>query len=357
MTLGGLVKQHSDTIKGILVLLVVMDHNDWLRAATPELFRPLTFHVLGFFFLAFAFAEKRLSVKFALDRACRYLVPFWWMLLLTSLIYSFVLAKGITPMSQILAVAAAAIIGNAPFVKASSGLLMLWFLPALLGLNLLIAAYDEVNKSAVRWLLAVAAFAVHLMLPLLNVAQLMWLPLGLGIALEVFVLGLAWRYALTMRLTASGWLLVATLWAGSYAILVAQHVNVEIATLDVYGITHPQTMVLQDLEGFLGVAMVIWLAQYLSGINLLKAIGRRSMLVYLIHPLVYQASNVVLPPNRLEDPNWLTLCVGGAVTGVAATVIAYWLAVGIEQSPTLSSWLTPRYFSDWPPVRQALLRN
>jgi fucose 4-O-acetylase-like acetyltransferase len=348
--LAALVSRHADATKGILILLVVLDHNDWFRLVAPDLFKPLTFHVLGFFFLAFTFASHALDRSFVLDRIARYLVPFWWFLTVTSLGFLLVspqLAVGGRVSAWVLAL----LLGNAPFVKASAGLLMLWFLPCLFGLSCLLAAHALITSPAVRRLAWGVALLFHLAIPLLPVLPLMWLPAGLAVAADIFVLGLIWRAVLSRRLPnawgpVSGLILIA-----SYGALVVASINVEIGTLDVYGIDRPGVMLLQDLAGLSGVAFVVYLGTLLSRVRWLNAVGQQSLLVYLIHPVVYQVFALAMRGAGLVGGNTPVLMFYGTVSAAIATLAAYGGAVLISRSPCLSKWITPRTWVAWPPVR------
>ena len=64
-----------DNFKGLLIIIVVMDHNDLMRALAPDLFKPLTFHVLGILALSFILPLKAASLQFFRDRLIRYFSP------------------------------------------------------------------------------------------------------------------------------------------------------------------------------------------------------------------------------------------------------------------------------------------
>lgn len=79
--------RNSERIKGILIVVVAADHNDWFRQLAPNLFEPLTFHVLGFFLLAFTFGTKEWSLSYISNRIARYMIPYWWALSATTLAF------------------------------------------------------------------------------------------------------------------------------------------------------------------------------------------------------------------------------------------------------------------------------
>jgi len=349
--LGDLLWKHSNAVKGILVLIVVMDHNEWLRSVAPDLFKPLTFHVLGFFLLAFAIPPKGLSLDFIRDRVIRYMVPFWWMLAIYAALFAVLVGRHEAGLERWVAWLMAALIGNAPYVKASAGTLILWFLPALLGLNLFIAGFDSVSSRVGKSLAVGVAAAFHLAVPLISMAWLMRVPLGVGIVLHVFILGLVWRAMLSWRMAGWVWLLLGLSFLLSYGILAARSQNIEIATLDLVSPLKPGLFLLQDVAGVAGVAMVVLLACWAGGLKWLNALGQQSLLVYLIHPLLYQAMYKVLPGDRAGSLGVLgVVCLGLVATAVAAA-ISYAVAVAVTRNRFSATWVTPRGWLEWPPAR------
>ncbi len=344
--LGERVAAHSERIKALLLLVVIADHNDWFRLLAPDLFRPLTFHVLGFILLACGFAREGLSKRFVADRAARYLVPFWWVLSGAAAVYYLLLHGHPDAAAAALAWAKAAAIGNAPQVKTASGLLMLWFLPCLFGLVCLLAAYQSLAPGLARRLALIGAIAAHLALPLLPSALLLQIPFGLAIAAELFILGLLWRRLLACALPRGWGLLAAAALVASYGWLVLTRTHLEIATFDLAGIEAPWLLLLQDAAGLAGVLSVVWLASVLPNWRWLDALGRRSLLVYLLHPAAY-----VVLVRLLPFPPSAGAQLGiGLAAALAATAAAYGMAA-LLAAPPAAAWITPRGWADWPPTR------
>jgi len=349
--LTDLVSAHSNRIKGILIILVASDHNDWFRELLPDLFKPLTFHVLGFFFLAFTFGSKVLSGRFLLDRAARYLVPFWWVLTIASLLFSIVVLPNADPTARLVAWLLAMFFGNAPFVRTSSGMLMLWFLPCLFGLSSLIALIDAVPSKHFKRLEWILAGLAHLVIPLAAASTIMWLPFGIGVALDIFVLGLIWRVISKWPLFEFWGLASLLMLVVSYGVLMMGSINIEIGTLEVFGVNRPVLMFLQDLAGLSGVVAVVWLASKFGSIRWLDAVGRNSLLVYLLHPFAYQGCARIAARIGLNaSGSWMLFFVGCVMT-VMAVGSAYMLSAWISDSPRLSKWIIPRTWQAWPPSR------
>lgn len=350
-SLGALVQRDANRIKAALIVVVAADHNDWFRQLAPDLFEPLTFHVLGFFFLAFTFGTNALSAHFVADRVARYLVPYWWVLTAASLAYFFMFRGNTVASDSLLAWALAAVIGNAPFVKAASGLMMLWFLPTLFGLVCLLAAFNSQQSSRMKHVAVGLALTAHLVIPFLPRSSMLWLPFGLVIAMEIFLLGLVWRQLLNRQLPRLWGPIVAAIFFASYGALVSVPVHLEVATLELAGIDTPFILFLQDVSGMAGVLTVVWLVGIPRHAKWLEAIGKNSLLVYLIHPVAYVVLGKLWPFAAKSDLTPFMLFLNGTFATFVAVGSAYAASGFVTRSRLLSAWIIPKSWELWPPVR------
>lgn len=348
-TLLTLVSRNADRIKAILIIIVVADHNDWLRNYSPNFFEPLTLHVLGFFLLSFSFSTKTWSSNFVLDRIARYLIPFWWVLAASSLAFSFTykFEGGISDYFSKWVLAA--LIGNAPFVKSSSGLMMLWFLPCLFGLSCLLAIFDSLKSNSARYVAISLAVVAHLAIPLMLSTLMLSVPFGLAIAADIFILGLIWRKLLNLRLPKYWGPIALAFFIAAYSALVWVPVHLEIATLSLAGISNPAILLLQDISGMAGVLSVVWLTSQPRQIQWLENIGRNSLLIYLLHPFIYVLIGKLFALSRTAPP--LDLLLVGLITNFTVVGLAYLMASFVSRVPLLSEWFTPRSLRQWPPIR------
>jgi len=107
---------NPNLVKGLLIFLVVLDHNDFLSAEIPLVLRPLGFHVLSF--LALPFVLEQASTTSILDKSFRYFWPFAIFLTISTLLYQ-VMLIGNTSFFNILRVWSVALItGSGANVKA-----------------------------------------------------------------------------------------------------------------------------------------------------------------------------------------------------------------------------------------------
>jgi fucose 4-O-acetylase-like acetyltransferase len=246
------------------------------------------------------------------------------------------------------------LIGNAPFTKSASGLLMLWFLPALFGLTCLLAAFDSMRLSRFKYVGLGIALAAHLVIPILPRSEMLWLPFGLAIAMNIFFLGLVWRQLLNLRLPKMWGPIVTLVFILSYGALVAGPVHLEIATLELAGINNPEAMFLQDVSGITGVLTVVWLVSIPKHLQWLEAIGRNSLLVYLLQPVAYVAIGKLLPAISGNVSTQPQLLFYGCLTTCIALGSTFALSLFVTRSTLLSAWITPKTWTQWPPAARFL---
>jgi Fucose 4-O-acetylase and related acetyltransferases len=338
-----------DPFKGLLIMVVVMDHNNEAHALFPNAFRPLTFHVLGFLLLPFLIGRTRLSRSFILDRFARYTVPQFWILTLAAFMlwlthdHSQVVAR--VARDYVLAL----VIGSAPLVKRSSGFLAYWFLPTLLGLVVVLAAY---RAMADRWRRPAIALliAAHCVLTASYFPAYQWVPFGLAIVANVFVLGLLLaRIAESKAAFAVRWLF-PVVFVLSYGWLMRTGTWLEVAVLEMAPVTRIVPFVVQDVAGLSGVVTVLLFADRMKASRAIASVGSLSLMIYLIHPLVYAVLESVAGIAGWHPPTPGTALAYGALNYCLALSMAWIVAGLIARSPTMSRWITPRDGIGWPPL-------
>lgn len=343
-TFSNLYAGNINAMKGLLILLVVMDHNDLLRTLVPNLFRPLTFHVIGFLALPFFTPSKMVSITFLRDRLVRYLVPFLWVLTCATVLYS-TLFRSDGFGTVVLDWFSAAMIGSAPLVKSSTGFYYLWFLPTLLGLVAILAIYQSIGAA---WRVVIIAIATlcHLAISVVPAAFLEYLPFGIPIVLWMFPIGLILKWAIENKRVYRLRYLVLVTFVASYGYLAMRGQNLEVMTLNLKSLSDPLLFVLQDVSAVTGVIVSIWCASLLGNLRFVNEVGKYSLMVYLIHPLIfffgYRLSGV---GHWQLDP---VVYFGLAAGSVALTaVLALFASTVIARVPMLHDWITPVNWNGW----------
>lgn len=343
-----------DAIKGVLIFIVILDHNDILRSLRPvqELFLPITFHVGGFLLLPFLGAAHVLSRRMVAERAMRYLVPFGCAVLGYALLYQLLIPSGLGAPARLADLAVALAFGTAVTLKPATGFVVLWFLPTLFSLVLLAAAVHSAPKRWF-WPILAGAWALHLVLGLLPPRLSGWVPFDLPIALYMLPLGLllAGLHPRLQRIGYPGWLGLAALavlaacWSAEFGR------ESEVATMIMPSIATPWHLLAIDLSMLACMVALLSFGAALGRIPLLVALGRHSLAVYLVHPLIYRPVFAVLARvlGGLPFPaRYATGCVASVAIVTALSLLAARL---LEALPAARRFVMPRDWSDWLPVR------
>lgn len=330
--------------KGLWVLLVAMGHTSGLwashRAGVYWLYQ---FHVSAFLLLPLLRDEPLLDRRHLADRAVRYLGP-----LVAFCLVTLPLAGWVPPhlplADRLEQLGLALVTGHPLHWKQACGFESPWFLPTLLGLNLLRQAWLRLPRC---WQPGVAALGLLTMGSLTAWAQ--WLPLGLAVALVMLPLGVGARW-LSGRWTAGQkdlrWLgFVAALPAS--ALLLQQGIQINAGHAQWPALLSQPHLALAAMTAAVGMFLgVLWALPWLNRVRLLTALGEASLPFYLVHSLLLQA--VLLPVQKLwpqfaSDQPFL---LGFLALSVA---VAVGLPVArLAMRPALARWLLPRGLADWP---------
>jgi len=347
-TLADALRGCIDPFKGLLILIVVADHNNVAHAQLPDVFRPLTFHVLGFLMLPFVASLPPLSRAFVADRIARYWIPHAFVLTLAAIAY-WTLRRHGDAAGAVADYAAALATGTAPLVKRSSGFLAYWFLPTLLGIVIVLAAYRRL--TGIARIAGLTAFVTgHAFLTAGNVPGWYLLPFGLAIVGNVFVLGLAFAALVRSPLVHRVRWLIPIVFVTAYAALAMRGTWLEVAVLELAPVTRVEDFVLQDFAGLAGVMTILLMAQAFARSSLLGSFGRHSLMIYLLHPLAYAALDALTAAAGWRSSS-MALTVGyGVASYVFALCLSWGVSIVIARSPTLHAYITPRDVRSFGPV-------
>jgi len=349
-----------DAIKGILILAVLIGHNEACTMHAPWL-RQLFyfFHTQCFLFLACALDSAPFSAALARDRAVRYLVPYCVFAALAAILSRSFASGSIAAVQDWRAFGIALLSGDEGLLRDAIGMRVFWFLPALYSLVMLRAV--ALTSDMAGWLVMAASIAWMAVAYQLPAESYQAAPLGLPVALFFAASGLVARkiYQSTAEpacLAVCQRILTPIVAAGIAALIVfiplgsvnasqiATYYNAGLATFAA-GLLFPLAMFATLMQYSHRLACCGWLA----------VAGRHSLAIYLIHMFVYRASTRLFFGSRFTDPH----VVGGnlplglailAITGVVSLAVA----IGIDRLPALRRCVFPRDWADW---KAGLRRN
>lgn len=324
-------------LKGLLIILVIVDHNEFSRKLFPAFLLGMTFHVVGFMTIPFLKApHKLLSAQFA-HYAFRLYFPF---LLVSCAMWALVTLLGQAPFMERLGMLGVALYsGNADALKGATQMGLLWFLPSFISVVALRALVD----SCAAWprALAIAAlwvlhFAVGMAKPLQDV-----LPLGLLPA--IYIVPLAYLgAALHQRVFAPASAPLATAGAVLLFALVksaqmAMGLDTEVGFASVADWRDPLAVLVNDLEAVCGTLMLFQCARW-DVKGLIDLCGRYSMQMYLFHAFIalalYKAALLLAPDSGYALLFGVSVC--------ATIVLTVLFAHGLMAIPRLKSLVFPR---------------
>lgn len=321
-----------DALKGILIILVIFDHNDLSRSLFAGFLYGFGFHVVGFLTIPFLKPAAPLDRDFA-AYAFRLYWPF--MVVATAMAVVIAFATGAGASDHLRAWALALYSGNAFALKQATGMYLLWFLPSFIALAILRGAFARGGA----WLLAALAVAAHPFIGPVAPRLQDWLPLGLLPALYAVPLGMlgAWLHQRWLaRMPAMPALLVAlAVFVPVKYLQVQAQLHNEVGFAEVAGYTRPLAMLLNDLEGISGVLTLFQLCR-LPMPRLLEACGRHSIQIYLFHAFVALA--VFKAVQLLQLPTGAAF----ALSFGATVALSLLLARGLAANRLSQRFLFPR---------------
>jgi fucose 4-O-acetylase-like acetyltransferase len=346
-----------EAVRGILILVVIFDHNDIIRnvRSVQDWFLPMTFHVAGFLLLPFLIPPRRLSFEMIRDHAFRYLIPFIFAVVGYAILFQTIVVGRLPGLSWLQNLLTAILLAAPWSLREATGFIVLWFLPALLSTVLLSALF---NSSSGRWRAAIllVSIAVHLLVGFAPISVKASVPQGVLIALYIFPLGVAARYLIPRLIDGKKAVLMVPVLIGLVAAgwALERGREVEVATLLVPTITQPIYVIATDLQDLGALAILLACGPLLVRVPGLTLLGRHSLLVYLLHPVFYKAIFLVLLPyysvtQFATDGDILHYLMGASLSVISVTSLSLLAAIAIHRT-RLRSLITPRNFYDWLPI-------
>jgi fucose 4-O-acetylase-like acetyltransferase len=352
----GLSSSVINAAKGVLICLVVLGHLTIFSKYFSIAFNVIyNFHVAGFFFLAMLLVSPHRSRFFIRDRAVRYLVPYGFFVLFTSILYYMIFLYdgsfgGFADWLKNLFIAL--IIGSEDTLDRVCGIRAYWFLPALLTTVLL--KYSFATASHLwRRIILIISLLVHFFVGMVPPGGKVFIPFGLHIAFFVFPLGIVvsvlWEklrpnhmvlFAFSATLIGIGCILMGIRWPSYIGIA---------GGLKVYSIMNPLRLLFHDVYAVSAFLSILSLSILLGKTGILPLIGSHSFTIYLTHTLVWH----LLLQCRLPD------YLAPIPSRVIQTMIAFFIvlvictiiSIGLARVPNLTKLLFPRRIAEWPLIK------
>ncbi|MFC5460207.1 acyltransferase family protein [Massilia niabensis] len=328
---------NQNILKGILVLLVVLDHNEYVRSLLPRLLDGFTFHVVGFLMIPFLRPTAPWSKDY-LTYLFRLYFPFFVFVTVMAILDAWL--TPVTAASQAGLWLHALYSGNSHILQQVTQMALLWFLPSFIALVTLRTAIENAGQAGKVAAIALLCLAHPFIGTIAREAE-HYLPLGLLPAVYVVplaYLGVLLHRKVYERMAPLAALLVATGIAAAVKYAQVQAgLHAEIGFAEVADYRQPYALLLNDLEAVTGVLMVFQLARLRLG-SFLERCGKYSLQVYLFHAFVALAVYKGLQRFAADWPLGLLFAVSLLLTVLISAALARVLA----EQPLARRFLFPR---------------
>lgn len=319
-------------LKGLLILTVIFDHNDFSRGLFAEFLRGMSFHVVGF--LAIPFLREALKPVSA--RTANYVFRLYYPFFLWTLGMSLLVTlTGTQPWGvRLQATALALYSGHFYALKAAAGMGLLWYLPSFISLVLLHGVIEGQGRTGKAVLIALLV-ALHGVLGPVAVRIQDYLPLGLLPALYAipmcYLVVLCHRRLYERLPVAPAVLLALAVFAVFKWLQMRWHLPYELGAMEVPGYGAWREMLVDDLEGVTGALLLFQAARIPLG-KLLAAFGEVSLQVYLIHPFIgLVIARTLMHTPLVAQPVAVLVVSMGLTAGIALALVRALMASPIKR--------------------------
>ncbi len=276
----------ADATKGFLILCIVLEHNslltiqyDWIRPYTDA------FAAGCFLLLSFLRPIKKLPVHQFVANYYRYYIPFIFFVLITS-IANAVLFKNSNPGTFISDLSKAIFIASPSDLKNATGFSYLWFLPCLCFLYLFRLIHEKVGSSFIALPIVTLLFVGFI-----DEETLAKVPFSIHAIGFLYCLGLILSKLHKPIITSKSWiktLVILVFFFLSYLSIVIGW-KLFLAAGRIPSIEQPELILFYASLMIITIPSLYIIFAFLPGFitRSFSVIGKYSLKIYLIHPLVY----------------------------------------------------------------------
>lgn len=279
--------EYIDKFKGILILLIVIGHIKGLT--TIEIQSTLySFHVTSFLFLPFLFNRDKISFKNLVKIFRRYFVPYSIFFLILFFTYHIMFNYEMNVFSFFHSY----IFGTAHLLRDQIGISAYWFFPALIFLLIILMIYNTLI-GYYKNIFVILMFVFHLFIGVLALpdATLQEAPFNLYVALYLFTIGMIVKYIIRniklrnihfFGITLLFFTLLIFSYGGKFNLASPHFPSI---------MTRPYDFFLRDMIMISGFFSLLFISKYIS---LFSPLGKYSLAIYTIHPIIIQIVNKLI---------------------------------------------------------------
>lgn len=290
-----LTLNQTNNVKGVLLTLIILGHIEQFFLGINISYQMLlySFHVSSFFFLPFLFNNDTFSYTNIIKNIRRLYIPYFIFFILLFTIFHFLIKNNI----DILSTLTAFLIGSAPLLRGQIGISAYWFFPAFLSTLLLLMLFNSISVK-IKNLIIILFILSHFLIPIIPGNILKMFPLVLYVPLYLFIIGLlikyiylSWQWQSYPKYMYILFFITLLIYSfGSKFNIASPFLPNPLINFRMF-IVHDLIMII----GFFTIARISmdW--------NLFNYIGKYSLALYTIHPLIIQVINKIHHWGSITD--------------------------------------------------------
>lgn len=347
-------RQDIDSVKGVLIFLVVLGHSILANEYTDVQTFVYSFHVYAFLLLPFILSKKVITWENLLNTATRYLIPYLLLVFLASIPNAWM--KGYSIHQWAWFYFRGVVTANDNYLKATSGFYLLWFLPVIFWVNILLQIYNRLGAGG-KTSLTILFCVAHLLLPAMSWEQKKYFScFGLHIACYIMPIGLFLRI-ICSKMGVVYCRKSRYIWLAGFLILIAAMFGrgsaLTLAHLGCPSYQSPLNLIIHGLIPIFAVLALIGFSKGLCRFQFLVSAGQRSIYVYLFsQPAVIGVHIFYRATYGFDSQLDIILC--GIASIISGMCLGFVVACSIERLSTVRALLFPRSFMEFSGVVQPL---
>lgn len=330
-----------DAVKGILILCIVLEHNnlltnnyDWIRPFCDA------FAAGCFLIFTFTWPIKRLPLVQYLDKYFAYYWPYIILLTATTIL-NYIIFRHSSLNETLFDFFQALVVASPDTIKDSSGFMYLWFLPTLCFLYLI--RYFTYGHTKISFLIAVI---IWLSIGAINDDVLTSFPFSFHVIAFIFILGLIYQELHQKLINDNNYTKVFCLISFFLCSIASYFIGWELFLAGGIIPSWQDPLLLLYYSYFMLIAIpsIYHLLSFMPALinKVFIYLGKNSLLTYLIHPLIFIAFTKVFP--IIEQPLF---------SFILTIIICLLTALFLEKMPYINSLIFPKKISNLIPSRKS----
>lgn len=336
-------RSESNSIKGLLIMLVIIGHSYSLYGFPMSLRSFMyTFHYHCFFILPFLYPIKPLSKERFKNYIARLIIPYLSVFIITFVsLFVYKLIKGSADMPYFFYAVKAMVMGGYYPLNSSIGIRYIWFLPAMFSMVILKDYYFTSASEKMKWFMIVLGipfyfflwvclkgpFCIGIREFLMNIS-----PLSIWQALGILFISL-----LTVKLLSifSARLIDDVFITGLFIILFVLFIIIPSHSIFI--------LVLKAVIPVVAFMMLFSFRKLLSKLKLLQKYGEHSFEIYIVQTPVCVILYTMIP-KFLNTGHWYV----GVILLFVVISLCYMVAMLVKKIPFFDRFFFPRTWNELP---------